>query len=82
MGLPGSPTQHDDDEEEGGEEGGAGAGGSVEWTAPCHRCATDPGFVVSEAALESAERRGEGEVLVGCRGCSLWVRVEFGVVEE
>ena len=26
--------------------------------------------------------RGGREVVVGCRGCSLWVRVGFAVVEE
>ncbi|PVH95012.1 hypothetical protein DM02DRAFT_660514 [Periconia macrospinosa] len=56
--------------------------GEIQWTTPCHRCGADPGFVVREKELEDAEARGEGEVLVGCRGCSLWVRVEFGVVEE
>lgn len=52
------------------------------WTRACHRCGADPGFSIEEEALEAAEERGEGEVLVGCGGCSLWVRVEFGVVEE
>jgi diphthamide biosynthesis protein 4 len=35
---------------------------------------------VREEDLEDAGE--EGEVVVGCRGCSLWLRVLFGVVEE
>ncbi|KAF2098496.1 hypothetical protein NA57DRAFT_56162 [Rhizodiscina lignyota] len=51
------------------------------WYRAC-RCGQERGFVVDEAQLEKAAERGEGEVLVGCRGCSLWLNVLFGVVEE
>ncbi|KAF2441024.1 hypothetical protein P171DRAFT_488598 [Karstenula rhodostoma CBS 690.94] len=50
----------------------------MEWTRPC-RCGAEKGFGISERELEDAEARGEREVLVGCVGCSLWVRVGFEV---
>lgn len=55
--------------------------GQMEWTRAC-RCGDERGYVILEEELEDAEGRGEGEVLVGCGGCSLWVRVGFGVEEE
>jgi diphthamide biosynthesis protein 4 len=54
---------------------------SGEWYRVC-RCGEERGFVVTEAELEEEMARGGREVVVGCRGCSLWVRVGFGVVEE
>jgi diphthamide biosynthesis protein 4 len=49
------------------------------WTRGC-RCGDDHGFVVMEAELElNAE---DGELIIGCRGCSLWLRVLFGVEES
>ncbi|KAH6223086.1 hypothetical protein HBI53_065880 [Parastagonospora nodorum] len=69
-----------------GEEGAEGEGdkergddeeGQMEWTRAC-RCGDENGFRILEEELEDAEQRGEGEVLVGCGGCSLWVRVGFG----
>ncbi|KAM0701364.1 hypothetical protein Q7P35_011725 [Cladosporium inversicolor] len=49
------------------------------WTRGC-RCGNDHGFVVTEAELElNAE---DGELIIGCRGCSLWLRVLFGVEES
>lgn len=50
------------------------------WSRPC-RCGESSGFRVTERELEDAVLRGEGEVLVGCVGCSLWVRVGFGVLD-
>jgi diphthamide biosynthesis protein 4 len=50
----------------------------MEWTRAC-RCGMEKGYTILEEELEDAEQRGEGEVLVGCEGCSLWVRVGFGV---
>lgn len=48
------------------------------WTRGC-RCGDDSGFLVTEAELElNAE---DGELITGCRGCSLWLRVMFGVEE-
>ena len=46
------------------------------WRKAC-RCGDENGFMVSEAELErNAE---DGEVIIGCKGCSLWLRVLFGV---
>jgi diphthamide biosynthesis protein 4 len=53
----------------------------MEWTRGC-RCGADRGFRILEEELEDAEARGENEVLVGCEGCSLWVRVGFDVEEK
>ena len=53
----------------------------MEWTRAC-RCGADRGFRILEEELEDAEVRGEKEVLVGCEGCSLWVRVGFEVEES
>lgn len=47
------------------------------------RCGDSRGFVVSEGELERGmDRNGMGEVLVQCGGCSLWLRVGFGVADE
>jgi len=54
--------------------------GSMLWTRGC-RCGDDEGFRITEEELEGAVGRGEKEVLVGCLGCSLWVRVGFEVEE-
>lgn len=55
------------------------------WWRGC-RCGEERAFVVREGdlerALESVSGAGAGEVLVGCCGCSLWVRVGFAVEEE
>lgn len=56
------------------------SGAEGEWTRAC-RCGDDKGFRILEVDLEDAEQRGEKEVLVGCGGCSLWVRVGFEVEE-
>ncbi|OAL53249.1 hypothetical protein IQ07DRAFT_597576 [Pyrenochaeta sp. DS3sAY3a] len=58
---------------------GSGQAGT-QWTRPC-RCGAATGFRILEEELEDAEKRGEKEVLVGCEGCSLWVRVGFDVEE-
>lgn len=48
------------------------------WFRGC-RCGDERGFLVTE---EDLEREVEsGEIVVGCRGCSLWVKVVFGVEE-
>lgn len=49
------------------------------WFRSC-RCGDDRGFLIREADLEDAA--SEGEISVGCRGCSLWLRVLFGVIED
>ncbi|CUS07068.1 unnamed protein product, partial [Tuber aestivum] len=56
-------------------------GGKGVWWRGC-RCGEERGFVLTEKDLEGGEGKGEdgGEVVVGCLGCSLWVRVVYGVV--
>jgi diphthamide biosynthesis protein 4 len=49
------------------------------WFRSC-RCGDDRGFLVKEADLEEAA--SEGDLSVGCRGCSLWLKVLFGVIED
>lgn len=49
------------------------------WYRNC-RCGDDRGFLIREEDLEEAA--DEGEINVGCRGCSLWLKVLFGVVED
>ncbi|KAE9963845.1 hypothetical protein EG328_011008 [Venturia inaequalis] len=48
----------------------------------CCRCGERKGYVITEGDLEREEELGGREIVVGCRGCSLWIRVGFGVVEE
>jgi len=43
------------------------------------RCGEDEGYVLWESELEEVQA---GEVVVGCVGCSLWLKVEFEVVAE
>jgi diphthamide biosynthesis protein 4 len=49
------------------------------WYRSC-RCGDDRGFLIKESDLEEATE--DGEISVGCRGCSLWLKVLFGVMEE
>lgn len=49
------------------------------WYRSC-RCGDECGFLIAETDLEEAA--DDGEVNVGCRGCSLWLKVQFGVIEE
>jgi diphthamide biosynthesis protein 4 len=46
------------------------------WSRTC-RCGDNRGFLVSEAELEKHVE--DGELTVGCRGCSLWLKVLFGM---
>jgi len=48
------------------------------WRRSC-RCGHSEGFVVTEPDLEQVV--ASGELLTGCRGCSLWLRVLFEVDE-
>jgi diphthamide biosynthesis protein 4 len=50
-----------------------------QWWKSC-RCGQDRGFVVSEVELES--ELASGELVTGCRGCSLWLKVLFGVEHD
>ncbi|KAJ2899745.1 hypothetical protein MKZ38_002819 [Zalerion maritima] len=66
------------------------------WTRPC-RCGNDAGFEITEGDLEAevsasslghggsdggSGRQKFGELVVGCKDCSLWLRVHFAVMEE
>ena len=48
------------------------------WSRSC-RCGDDGGFVVTETELE--KNLEDGELIVGCKGCSLWLRVMFSSAE-
>jgi len=48
------------------------------WLRGC-RCGDEGDFVVTEGELEKNVE--DGELIVGCRGCSLWLRVLFGIEE-
>ncbi len=49
------------------------------WYRGC-RCGDSRGYSVLESELEEAA--DQAEILTGCRGCSLWLRVVFQVVAE
>jgi curved DNA-binding protein CbpA len=49
------------------------------WYRSC-RCGDDHGFLIAQLDLEEAAE--DGELDVGCRGCSLWLKVLFGVIED
>lgn len=49
------------------------------WSRSC-RCGEGRGFLIREDDLEQAA--DDGELVVGCKGCSLWLRVLFGAIEE
>ena len=49
------------------------------WYRSC-RCGDERGFRFTEGDLEAEAERGD--VVIGCQGCSLWIRVEFGVEER
>ncbi|KAH6675643.1 diphthamide biosynthesis protein-like protein 4 [Halenospora varia] len=49
------------------------------WYKSC-RCGDDRGFLIGERDLEEAA--DDGELNVACRGCSLWLKVLFGVIED
>ncbi|EAW10377.1 diphthamide biosynthesis protein 4 [Aspergillus clavatus NRRL 1] len=46
------------------------------WFRGC-RCGDERGFLVTEADLEKEVE--QGEVVIGCRGCSLWMKILFAV---
>ena len=54
------------------------------WSRSC-RCGDEEGYIVTEAELDDAdrqqcnERSNQREVLMGCQGCSLCIRVTFAV---
>ncbi|KAL4960412.1 diphthamide biosynthesis protein 4 [Aspergillus stella-maris] len=55
---------------------GAGQDGMDVWYRGC-RCGDERGFLVSEGDLEREAEHGE--VVVGCRGCSLYMKILFAV---
>ncbi|GAB7359349.1 hypothetical protein MBLNU230_g6000t1 [Neophaeotheca triangularis] len=52
---------------------------SVSWTRGC-RCGKANAYVVTETELD--KNLADGELITGCRGCSLWLRVLFGVEDS
>lgn len=46
------------------------------WYRSC-RCGDDKGFLVTEQDLEREAEHGE--IIIGCRGCSLWMKILFAV---
>jgi diphthamide biosynthesis protein 4 len=50
-----------------------------EWWRSC-RCGQARGFIITEDQLENESRYGE--LITGCKGCSLWLKVLFGVEED
>ncbi|OAA43200.1 Diphthamide biosynthesis protein 4 [Metarhizium rileyi] len=49
------------------------------WYKSC-RCGNETGYLFGEEDLMEVE--DEGELMVGCQDCSLWLRVHFAVVED
>ncbi|CAG1965285.1 unnamed protein product [Fusarium graminearum] len=49
------------------------------WYRPC-RCGNEHSYEFREADLEEVSE--EGELVVGCLDCSLWLRVHFAVLDE
>ncbi|KAF7119034.1 hypothetical protein CNMCM5793_008674 [Aspergillus hiratsukae] len=61
------------------EETGDGDGeGLLCWYRGC-RCGDERGFMVTELDLEKEAEHGE--VVIGCRGCSLWMKILFAMEE-
>jgi DnaJ-class molecular chaperone len=54
------------------------AEGKNTWFKSC-RCGDEQGYVLTEADLERESQHGE--LYVGCRGCSLFIKVQFAVEE-
>lgn len=48
------------------------------WYRAC-RCGEEVSYVVTDEMLEGEAKRGGREIVVGCAGCSLWIRVGFAV---
>jgi curved DNA-binding protein CbpA len=49
------------------------------WYRGC-RCGDERGFLVTEDDLE--READHGEIVIGCRGCSLWLKVLFAVEDD
>lgn len=61
------------------EEGQEGQATGAFWYRGC-RCGDERGFLITEQNLEREAEHGE--IVVGCRGCSLWMKVLFAVETE
>jgi len=46
------------------------------WSKSC-RCGDEQGYILTESDLEKESQHGE--IYVGCRGCSLFIKVQFAV---
>lgn len=60
------------------DEGDADGNGAC-WYRGC-RCGDERGFLVTEDDLEREAEHGE--IVAGCRGCSLWLKVLFAVEDD
>lgn len=60
------------------EEGDGDRSDTDVWYREC-RCGDEKGFLVHEEDLERESEKGE--IMIGCRGCSLWAKVVFAVEE-
>lgn len=49
------------------------------WSKNC-RCGNEKGFLVFEKDL--AENAEYGELITGCVGCSLWLKVTFSMIDD
>jgi len=49
------------------------------WFRGC-RCGNPKGYLITEPDLEEVEQ--QGELVVGCQDCSLWLKVHFAVLNE
>ena len=49
------------------------------WSRSC-RCGNDRAYIIREEELE--KNIEYGEIVTGCQGCSLWLRVTFAVAED
>lgn len=62
----------------GNNEQGEDSAGSY-WYRSC-RCGDEKGFLVTEQDLEREAEHGE--IIIGCRGCSLWMKILFAVESD
>jgi len=49
------------------------------WYSSC-RCGRERAYIFSESELEASAELGE--IITGCQGCSLWLRVTFAMAEN
>ncbi|KAJ5171743.1 hypothetical protein N7492_004336 [Penicillium capsulatum] len=61
------------------DEGSGGDQDSVSWYRGC-RCGDEKGFLLTEDDLDREAEHGE--IVIGCRGCSLWLKILFAVEDD